>query len=556
MSTTYQPDSDPQTSEDLLSPCSFDWADDVEDSINSSDSASETAARLGNLVDQTTRKCRFPLADLSTPDIRDYFLPLAKPSEAVWPRSHPLRGPRAPQYQPTLPTIPEEDPDNCKGNHTPRPASPTPGKKSGYPLCRHHSSTSEVNLLRRRSVTSTFTQSLSTILEEEDDSYLDFSEQTPWEDESSSDSSDDESWSDDESDDETISQGDADSESFAQQCVNGLYADRERHIARDDGTHHFSWGGYPVSHYSATRPSESLAIIQSDPKVPRGSNKFRVRAIINNAFPLVDPVIVFMNGIDDTLFQLGGSQLANASEGNVSKFYSPHGSWLDDANEISDATTYDAGSMAMYEATGAVIGNGFYGASDIRPVSNWMEKRREIFEASSKCRRRPRKSTWWPRLSPLSQCETAKADALPCNSSFQQVPSASTECELTTPKELPQNNISLTKPSIPSQFDIIQPMGVSLTQNGQRDSPALSQCETATPVEVVKRSSPKLKKNPWKPRTTIRRSQATTARSDTQHEYVSFPAPVFRRSRTKQAIKAVMGVIRRGVVFLHGLAKR
>ncbi|CAG7921237.1 unnamed protein product [Penicillium olsonii] len=597
-----------------FTPCQFDWADDVEDSLERGDSGTKDTAGLEKPIDQTVKKEVF--TDLS-------------PSRFNW----------ANDVEDSL------ERGDCFDD---------PTESLDCQLYRTHPCTSQVDLTRSELIGPQFERSvLPTISEEDEEAYCSLSERNSREPNSPLDSRDDEVPSGDKNDNETDERPLA----FLQQCYDELYAEREKSLTTKEIIHHFSWVGYPVSHYSATKPSESLAIILSDPKAPRGSSKYRIQAITENAFTLVDPVILYLDGIGHRLFQLRGSQLIKASEGRVFKFYSPHGVWMDDTRETEEDTAYDPGSLAAYQDSDAVVGNGFHVASIIRPVVHWENQRLEAFEEAERCRGPPRRRTWEPRLSPLSQCETIPTVELPQRNDGQPKSSSLTECEMPTPLELPGNRSPLSNSISPSLFDIIKPMGLTdghartrklsdsskcetavsvetpqaaftpptktveltdaHTQARKPSDPGKceatvtvpvetpqakstpptnpveltdelsdsskcetavsvethqaaftpsskpveltdahtrarkpsdsSQCETTAPVESPRKhfkSSNTPKKRPWKPRTTIPLSQATTASKDGHHEVVSFPPPVFRRpSKTKRVLKAVMRIM-------------
>ncbi|KAJ5337716.1 hypothetical protein N7452_004444 [Penicillium brevicompactum] len=550
----------------LLHRCHFNWADEVEDSIAKADVATGV----------------YPITDMSTPDIRCYFPRMAKPTEAVWPQPYT---PRASRFQPSLPTLEEESDEDLDEQENPKSISwSLPVEDFGHPLRRVHSNSQDY-ARRRGAISPRFNRPLSTIFEEDEDEDEDENDHTgsyqhtTSEDEEASHSSDDEPFPDEETDTESVVSGDDEYDAAVQQCFDDIYDDRYGRIAANNSIHHFSWAGYPVTHRSTTSPSDSLALIMSDPKVPRGSNKYRGQAMLNNAFPLVDPVIVFMDGIDDSMFELRGSKLAKASAGRAYKFYSPHGLWLDDSNEHSDVR-YDSGCLDTYESGKAVVGNGFYGEGAIRPISQWIGKRQEIFEASDKSHSLPRKSTWKPKPSPLSQCETLTPVKLPSQKNALLESPFPIQCDALRPTVMPRQTSWRIEASYVNRCDMITPIEPQYTTDWPTRPPPLAQHNTAGPAKPrgskamqpissssLQRESESVVENPQKrltkpqkkarkSRTTIPRSQATTACNDTHHEYFSFPTPVFRRSRMRQVGKAVMTVLRKGVVYLHNIAKK
>lgn len=217
---------------------------------------------------------------------------------------------------------------------------------------------------------------------------------------------------DDTADSDAITYPDDESR-ILQSYFDAIYIYRDDLITEDDNIHHFSWTGHRVYHYSATSPSESLAIILATPKVPHGTNKWRMQAVLTSALPFIDPVVVFLDGDDENVFQLRGSELIKALTGQVLKFYSPHGLWMEDPSDSSDITTYDTGTLDTYRAPGLAIGNGFYGVGPIRPVSNWIDQRLEAFEKLNRFDKIPRMRTWQAKPSPLRECQTIMISEVP-----------------------------------------------------------------------------------------------------------------------------------------------
>ncbi|KAJ5120506.1 uncharacterized protein N7515_009894 [Penicillium bovifimosum] len=186
---------------------------------------------------------------------------------------------------------------------------------------------------------------------------------------------------------------------LAQTNLTSIFADRQLWIDFDRDIHHFNWMGLrSYTHYSTT-PSESLAIILSKPKDLQGSDKLRRQAVLNQAMHHIDPVIVRLHGPDDNLIDLRGSALARESQGRVHKFYSPHGRWLNDQRDTTDACI-DTGSIDIYGATRFAVGNGFVESSCIPSVHEWMESKPEV---SGGLESLPRKSTWKAKPSPLKR---------------------------------------------------------------------------------------------------------------------------------------------------------
>lgn len=70
------------------------------------------------------------------------------------------------------------------------------------------------------------------------------------------------------------------------------YRKREEFDEIDPKIHHWNWLGYPVYERTLTPPADSLAFLQTTPKAPMRTKRYRIRAIMNNAMELIDPVVV------------------------------------------------------------------------------------------------------------------------------------------------------------------------------------------------------------------------------------------------------------------------
>ncbi|CAG8904121.1 unnamed protein product [Penicillium egyptiacum] len=199
--------------------------------------------------------------------------------------------------------------------------------------------------------------------------------------------------------------------SFAQQCVDNIFADRQAWIEADEEIHHFNWMGIRAYTHSSTSPSDSLAIILAKPKNPQGSAIWRIQSLLSRAHHYIDPVLVLMDGTDNGLFELRGSELVRASTGRVFKFYSPHGTWLEDPNDSSEETTTDFGNVRTYDTSHLAFGNGFVESSPISSVAKWLESRDKAFDGPGI--QRPRRMTWERKPSPLSRCESIWTEITP-----------------------------------------------------------------------------------------------------------------------------------------------
>lgn len=379
----------------------------------------------GHGAKQRVKGWKFPATYHSTPDIRNYFRPVPKPIETTYSRSDPGYGPTASDLL-SLPVVIKEDWDTqlVEKQTTDTACSSSPFKHS---VTRWRLPTGPLFWpplqYRHLSKNQPFHSSLSTIVEEDFEDYRHEPGNPslvgvehpvsvlPEQPQNYAVSSDlmvpysTESEFDYKVDSDTIPWHDDEYEILQSYC-DAIYIYRDNLITEDAAIHHFSWTGHRVYHYSATSPSESLAIILATPKVPHGTNIWRMQAVLTSALPFIDPVVVLLDGTDENVFQLRGSELIKALTGQVLKFYSPHGLWMEDPNDSSDITTYDTGTLNTYQAPGLAIGNGFYGIGRIRPVSNWIDQRLEAFEKLNRLDKLPRRRTWHSKPSPLRECQT------------------------------------------------------------------------------------------------------------------------------------------------------
>jgi hypothetical protein len=135
------------------------------------------------------------------------------------------------------------------------------------------------------------------------------------------------------------------------------YRGRVMYDDKNESVHHFNWYGNPVGQYSDTHPAHSLMFILSGPKAPEARDENRIRSILSRACHLVDPVIY--TGRLDVLGKTG-QDLVNAVIGNVYKFYTPHGSWMADGEDLEQQTVEDVGTIDIYKSHEGAVANGFY----------------------------------------------------------------------------------------------------------------------------------------------------------------------------------------------------
>ncbi|KAJ5179257.1 hypothetical protein N7492_002467 [Penicillium capsulatum] len=170
----------------------------------------------------------------------------------------------------------------------------------------------------------------------------------------------------------------------------------------DPDIHHYSFLGEAVYEPSATPPSQSLAVIMSGPRVPEAQENLRVQAMLRPANKRLDPVILKLDGTDESILQKRGCALEQAVAGRVSTFYTPHGTWMGDNSEQTAFNVCDTGDIHSYVSEDVDIGNGFIGRGSIISWADWSrmcdEQRSPLGQG-----RVPRKMTWSPKPSPLRQ---------------------------------------------------------------------------------------------------------------------------------------------------------
>ena len=191
-----------------------------------------------------------------------------------------------------------------------------------------------------------------------------------------------------------------------QLAVNAEFAHRRACLQADvDGAiHHFNWSGYPVYGYNPTPPTVSLLFLLADPKVPPPGHEWRYDSIMRRASVFVDPVIVYLeNGWRDLC--LRGFDLVQRATGRVFKFYSPHGYWQDDPQDLAEYSVLDDGDLANYASNNLAAANGFIEQFSIRSRAQWQWSRDESFYLARK-ELKSRRKCFWPSPSPLRQSTT------------------------------------------------------------------------------------------------------------------------------------------------------
>lgn len=187
--------------------------------------------------------------------------------------------------------------------------------------------------------------------------------------------------------------------------VEHEFAWRQYDTYMDPEIHHYNFMGQPVYRASATSPSDSLAVIMSGPKVPEAQESLRVQSILRRANMFVDPVILNLYGIDESILLQRGSALRRAATGRVSTFYSPHGTWMGDNSEQTAFNVCDTGDVDTYVSNDVAVGNGFIRRGCIASREDWLRMRDERMSPMGRGRL-ARKMTWSPKASPLCQSKT------------------------------------------------------------------------------------------------------------------------------------------------------
>ncbi|KAJ5914469.1 hypothetical protein N7504_003352 [Penicillium tannophilum] len=205
---------------------------------------------------------------------------------------------------------------------------------------------------------------------------------------------------------------------YMQEEVDNEFGSRNEYIHYVGNPHHFNWQGKPVMERSSTRPEESLAVMLAKPKIPRlipdspDADDWvdRIQAIVCNAFRFIDPVLLILDEVDESILDLRGSALQQASKGHVLKYYTGHGWWMVDDNEAMEDYNLDVGHLSSYLEPHVVVGNGFVHAGGLptREERQFLCDRM-VAEAGSKCKNKGnRKRHWTPKPSGLRQVTTSE----------------------------------------------------------------------------------------------------------------------------------------------------
>jgi hypothetical protein len=172
----------------------------------------------------------------------------------------------------------------------------------------------------------------------------------------------------------------------------------------DNKIHHWNWMGDPVYHPVTTPPADSLAFMRARPKAPKGRQKYLVTSILNRAIELVDPVLVSVDQDNGELFDMHGSELIQACDGRVFRYYSLHGRWLDAGEEESRHIVPDRGARGLCQFE---IGNGINEDGPLLSRDEWLQWQAEEVAAGKGFFEFPRKLSWKPSPSLLVNCQKA-----------------------------------------------------------------------------------------------------------------------------------------------------
>ncbi|KAJ5646235.1 hypothetical protein N7490_002607 [Penicillium lividum] len=229
-----------------------------------------------------------------------------------------------------------------------------------------------------------------------------------------------------------------------EQDVIREFAWRKQSTFQYHSIHHFNWLGEGVLERSSTLPEESLAVMLSYPKVPQATDNYRVQAILRRAYTFLDPVLLSLDDVDDSILLLRGSALQHAAKDHVFKYYTAHGQWMFDDTEPIQNTTLDIGEVSTYVEPNVVIGNGFVKHDLLRSRAEFHKIRDDTIASFSPARRGRH---WKPSPSRLQTVESiVPVDDQPLRkpvslSSSEAGPSKSNEKHIRVISLLPTNPV-------------------------------------------------------------------------------------------------------------------
>lgn len=189
-----------------------------------------------------------------------------------------------------------------------------------------------------------------------------------------------------------------------QEDVNQEFAFRQGWMeVAGESIHHFNWLGSPRYEYSSTPAAISLLFLFAAPKIPEPGDEWRLGAIMRRAIQHVDPVVLYPeNGREG--FRLRGLALVRWATGRAFKFYSPHGQWQTDSDDIADGTHVDNGNVNMYMGSTLQFANGYVRDYTIRSRAQWGDEHQRLFQDKFPARSQSRLSKTPHKPSLLRHC--------------------------------------------------------------------------------------------------------------------------------------------------------
>lgn len=304
--------------------------------------------------------------------------------------------------------------------------------------------------------------------------------------------------------------------------------------------HHFNWLGQGIFKRSRTLPEESLAVILSDPKAPQVTGDLRVESLLRNAYAYVDPLIVCLDEeVQQSLWNLRGSELQRAVSGNCFKYYTPHGRWRYDPEESMEQNSLDAGGINNYLNPNVVIGNGFVSNGLFPSRLDYKNRLQEKIE-SAPCLSQSSLLRKKRNPSPLHQSESATPLEIQTSSTSVVTQPALTPTSIATPT--PSYSADHTRPALSPP-------------TGAKDEPEIDTCEagpscfTATRTRLV----------PKRPMTinvlNLNANKSTPLDpSRDPDSYYSFPMSPFRYqdNKCKRIFKKLKGYIKKKAHKIQG----
>ncbi|CAG7965840.1 unnamed protein product [Penicillium nalgiovense] len=227
---------------------------------------------------------------------------------------------------------------------------------------------------------------------------------------------------------ESVQASVVDSPPFSEEFISE-YEYRSIVGSQDESIHHWNWFGCPVYNRSTTPPAVSLAFMQAEPKVPKGSDGLRVHSIMNRAIQYIDPVIIKLDSRNEEVLQMHGSEMVQECGEITYTHYSLHGTWMKDDFSIRRMIVPDAGTPGNSQFA---IGNGLFETGPL--ISRTLPVRF------------PRKLTWKATPSKLKIQSMSTIDNIPSESNHLctlETESRFTQKTWLAAKRIPRTSISL-----------------------------------------------------------------------------------------------------------------